>query len=265
MDALQPVFEFFNSLNFSPLIHIIDLNDARSLATIAAAFFAVKAAMNKLGAKAVYNATVTHKINRPSHISNITISNLKDKPLVIQEILIKFTKEQAFYTLQKFTPPLIIKNHEATSITPVDYSSFSLTINPFDDPLTKIEVLLVTNDNIISCKRSKTAASLIAKKMKGLHQVGVNTAKFNGKVFSAEARYAILRREGDKTVTSFLLASGLIVDEWNFRYNGIPPEDMKSEEAIKDALKIIAKEENTSFQLVKLEHNSIGLHDPKLV
>lgn len=249
---LRETVENLAILDFSILKGIVDLNDVRSLAAIAAAVFAVRAGMNKLGTKAVFRATVTFAINRPAHISNLTIANLKDRPLVVYEVLALFKEQKAFLSLHKFNPPLVIKNLEATSFAPEEFSSLSLQSNPFENVRPNFGISLVTDRDVVHCKPAKIEASLINKYLKGMSAVAKHSSRINGKIYAKDARYAILRQQDGRIITSFLLASGVICDEWPFRPNAIPRECLESDETVAAAIEAISEQAGVVLRVQSL-------------
>lgn len=249
MESIIPALSsWFAAIDYSPLKHVIDLNDVRSLAAIAGAVFAIRAALRRFGHEAIYRATISHALNRVGHIANLTIANLKDRPLVVFEVLVYFKEAGTYITLQKFDPPLVIKNLEATSFVPEPYSDISISPNPFDDRRLNMEILLVTESNVVKCKQAKNPARLIAKHLRGIPFATVSRNMINNKIYTREARYALFWQQDGATRTSFLLASGFICDEWPFRYNAVDKDALASEESIEQAIQELSKKIGVQLQ-----------------
>lgn len=250
--TLKTVATYLATIDYTPLKNLVDLNDVRSLAAILAAVFAVRAGVNKIGHKAIYQATITHSKNRVSQISNLTIANLKDKPLVVYEVVLHFKDAGSYIILKTFSPPLVIKNFEATSITPEPYSSISIDPNPLDAFNPKLEIALVTESKIVICKNAKGSLGLTMNHFKGKIQAAVSRSAFNNKLYSSDALYAILWSENGATNTSFLMRTGFITDEWPFPYNAIPPECLASDATLADAIETLSQKIGVKLLLQRL-------------
>ncbi|MBK3848103.1 hypothetical protein [Stutzerimonas xanthomarina] len=243
---------WFAAIDYTPLKDIIDLNDVRSLAAIAGALIAIRAALRRFGHEAIYRATISHSLNRVGHISNLTVANLKDRPLVVFEVVVRFKSPNTYISLQKFDPPLVIKNLEATSIVPDPYSDISISPNPFDGLRLDMEILLVTERNVVKCKQAKNPASLIAKHLKGIPFATVSRNMINNKIYSREARYALFWQRDGAAMTSFILASGFICDEWPFRYNAIDKNALATDETVDQAIAALSKKIGVHLQYSKI-------------
>jgi len=260
MDLLNhfylPFANYWSTFGFSPLKHLIDLNDARSLAAIVAAVMAIRAAINKLGVKAIFKATISARLNRPRHISQLTISNLKDRPLVVYEVLALFDKSKAYVSVHTFDPPLVIRNLEATSFVPRPYSQLVDETDPFEELFPRFTLALVTEKDVVKCKQASINASLIARKLKGWRRIGTERYVFNEKVYTKEARYALIYPlQNGATGTSFLLASGFIQDDWPFRINALSHNDMQDEATVAAAVEVLAEQLEVNIQIVQLARN----------
>lgn len=250
---LSSTTAFFTSIDYTPLRQLIDLNDARNLAAIAGVIVTIYAAKKKWGNAAIYQAQISHTMNRPTRITSLSIANLKDKPLVVYRALAKFNNLKTYVTIQQFNPPLVIEGLQATSIEPDDFSGFSYPENPFGDLSVKMELMLVTESTVVRCKPAKIPETLIRNHLKGFKEIGKYTNKFNGKVYSRDAAYGIIYPIKGETHTSFILNSGFIYGEWPFQYNAIPPADMKTEESVRQAIEVIAQKVNVPMQIQRLD------------
>lgn len=252
MDYWNILLDTLLELDLTPFKSWLDLNDLRNLFAIFGVVLAIVVANKKWGNKAVFRATLQHTINRPSGISNISIANLKDKPLVVYEVLVKFPKLKSFFSLHKFDPPLIIKGLEATSFKPEEYSSLSIEPNPFVEFNISMTVLLVTESSTVKCKAALPSEAIIHKKLKGWLHISKSKKKYNGKIYTDQAIYAVMHRVNGEAKTSFLLKSGIIYDEWPYRINAIPSESMASKKCIDEALNELAKELNIHLNVQDL-------------
>ncbi|WP_339410194.1 hypothetical protein [Pseudomonas sp. EA_35y_Pfl2_R5] len=250
---LSSTTAFFTSIDYTPLKQFIDLNDARNLAAIVGVIIAIYAASKKWGTSAIYQAKISYTRNRPARVTNISIANLKDKPLVVYEVLAKFDHLKAYVTLQRFEPPLVIEGLQATSFEPDDFSGLNSEKNPFEELKIRMNLVLVTESTVVTCKPAKLPATLVRKHLKGFQEIGKFTNKFNGKVYSREAAYAVIYPIKGVTQTSFILHSGFIYGEWPFQYNAISPEDMKTEDSVRQAVEALAQMVNVPMQIQRLD------------
>jgi hypothetical protein len=253
MDNLfSSVANLFSEFNTSPFKSWIDLNDLRNVLAILGAVIAIIAANKKWGNKAVYTASIQHRINRPDRVSNLSIANLKDKPLAIYEVLAVFPTSKKHFSLQRFDPPLVIKGLEATSFTPEDFSSMGLDTNPFSDGAVDMHILLITESSAVKCKAALPPSALIDKALRGFEPIPKIINKFNDKIYTSNAIYAIGHELDGKMATSFLLKNGLICDEWPHDLNVIPLESMKSDDLVLDAIAVLSEKLGIPLQILKL-------------
>jgi len=192
MDIQSEILSLINIIDFSPLKSFVDLNDLRNISAIFGVAIAVYAATKKWGNKAVYFATIERTINRPTRISSVSITNLKDKPLIIYEIHVHFKKLKRHFCLQKFNPPLIIKGLEATAIEPTPYSKLDIEPNPLAEFNIALDLVLITESSAVKCKPAKSPETLTHYNFKKSKLIGVTRQIFNKKLYSKEAVYALI-------------------------------------------------------------------------
>ncbi|WP_347929509.1 hypothetical protein [Pseudomonas helvetica] len=252
MDSLQPFLTVIESLDFSPLKYLIDLNDLRNLAAILGVAIGLMAASKKWGNKAVYFATIGASSNSPLRITSLSIANLKDKPLIIYEIHVIFKKPKRFFCLQKFNPPLVIKGLEATSFAPEKYSELEIKPNPFLGSTDPIDLILITESTAIKCKTAKPPESIVFRHMKKYKQLTKSKKIFNSKIYTKEATLALIYMYEGEQRTSFLLKNGHICDEWPFRTNMLSKDLMQSRELIIEGISEIAKQNDIQINIIEL-------------
>jgi len=251
-EAIDWVIETFHAIDFSPLAHILDLNDLRNIAAILGVFITIRGAYQKWGTKAVYKAKIRKSLNRPSHISWISIANLKEKPLVIYQIVAAFKDTKSFVSLVEFDPPVTIKGLEASSFDLPEYSSLETSSDPFATLLPKFELHIVTESSVVKCRHAKNEQSLLLKKFKGHEQIGKFTQRHNGKIYTEDALYAIDHTYKEKAGTSFILKGGMICDEWPFRENRLTQAQMKDEATVVNTIDLVMKQYGAYARVVKL-------------
>lgn len=252
MEFLNSALSSIYSIDFSPLKSIIDFNDIRNIAAILGVVIGVTTASKKWGSKAIYFATVGASSNSPASITSLSITNLKDKPLIIYEINVLFKTSNSYFRLQKFDPPLVIKGLEATSFEPEKYSELEIEPNPFLELNLKIDLILITESSAIKCKTAKSPESIVFRKMKKYKSVTTSRKKFNKKTYSKNTELALVYMFDGAQRTSFLLRTGFICDDWPFRTNMLPKESMQSRETIKEAINDIALQNNVRINIVEI-------------
>lgn len=252
MDFLHAIYTAINFIDFTPLKTLIDLNDLRNLAAISGVVITVLAASKKWGNKAIYHATISHSINRPARISSLSIANLKDKPLIIYEIHVRFNTSKHYFCLQKFDPPIVIKGLEATSLEPEAYSSLSIEPNPFRQIKVDIDLFLATERTVVKCKMASSPDNLVRKYMKNFSELTKSRDTFNKKVYTKEAAYALIYTYDGVQRTSFLLKHGFICDEWPFQFNALPITAMENDDSVITAINDLSLKLSTKIHLKKL-------------
>lgn len=252
MDFIQNIYTFIKDIDYTPLKTLIDLNDLRNLAAISGVAITLFAASKKWGNKAIYYATVSKSLNSPARISSLSIANLKDKPLIIYELHVRFNSLNYYFRLQKFDPPIVIKGLEATSIKPEAYSSLSIEPNPFNEFDLEMDLFLVTERTVVKCKTASSPGSLISKNMKNFSEVTTSKFSFNKKIYTSDAAYALVYKYKDSQRTSFLLKNGILCDEWPFPINALPLTAMENEESITSAINDISNKFSTRIIIHRL-------------
>lgn len=252
MDFLHNIYTFIKGIDFTPMRSIIDLNDIRNIAAISGVIITLFAASKKWGNKAIYYATISKTLNRPTRITSLSIANLKDKPLIIYELHIRFNNSKHYFCLQKFEPPIVIKGLEATTVEPDAYSSLSIEPNPFDDLDIDMDLFLVTERAVVKCKEASPPGSLVRAHMKNFSELTKSKLVFNKKIYTSDTAYALIYKYEGKQRTSFLLKRGFIYDDWPFHINALPSNAMSNNESLVAALDALSTEISTKINIVKL-------------
>lgn len=252
MDFLQQLLTAIVNFDFAPLKSLIDLNDLRNIAAILGVAITVMAASKKWGTKAVYFATIGASLNKPLSLTSLSITNLKDKPLIIYQIVVVINRKKLFFKLQEFDPPLVIKGLEATSLVPKPYSKLEIEPNPFLDPKLDIELILITESTAIKCKAAKSPERIVYKHMKKIKPITVTRKIFNKKIYTNDTALALVYMYQGVQHTSFLLKNGLICDEWPFQTNKLSKDEMQDKDTIQQALTTIAEKYDVHINISEL-------------
>lgn len=188
----------------------------------------------------------SNKITAP-RISTVTLTNHKDRPVTIFAIQAVIEKDIT-YTLDEFDPPMILKALETVTITTSHYSSLMIGDAKWEPEFVlpqQVEIFLITDSKVIKCKM------ICHPSLNRIHHFDIYmpvskiTKKFNGVVYNENAKFAITYTyKNDSSIkTAIVDVSGFITNDWNYRYNMIPHENMQSVAGVIDFLKS-AKAEN---------------------
>ena len=175
------------------------------------------------------SVSVTYNVNCDSlvapRISDIVLTNHKDKPVSIFSIIAVFDKEISL-TLHECKPPLILKSYETLAIKTEPYSSLSINGHPYDPELSNSEIYLETTDTLIKCKtRKKPDLS------QSYRRVMKSIKTFNGIVHSDLYKYLLVYKVNGELKTTFIHYSGYFENDWSFAFNMIQVEREKEIEA----------------------------------
>lgn len=166
-------------------------------------------------------------------ISDIVLTNHKDKPVSIFSIIAVFDKEISL-TLHECKPPLILKAYETLAITTEPYSSLNINGHPYDPEFLNAEIYLETTDKLIKCKTRKKP-----NMNQSYRRVMKSIKIFNSIVHSDLYKYLLVYKVNGELKTTFIHYSGFFENDWSFAFNMIQVEYGKEIEslAIMNALK----------------------------
>lgn len=183
------------------------------------------------------SVSVTYNIESDSlvapRISDIVLTNHKDKPVSIFSIIAVFDKEISL-TLHECKPPLILKAYETLAIKTEPYSSLNINGHTYEPVFFDAEIYLETTDELINCKtRKKPNIS------QSYRRVMKTIRTFNSVVHSDLYKYLLVYKVNGELKTTFIHYSGFFENDWSFAFNMIQVEFGKEIEsqAIMNALK----------------------------
>lgn len=202
MIDLNQIFCFLNDY-FRPILLII--------ATLFTIYFAIK----KIGNSVTAQYTFSSPLFSEEYISNVVLSNKKDKTLSVWSINAVFDKNFTL-TLEKFNPPIILKAYETVSISLPKYSSLSIDLDKYIPNYTTNDtnIYIDIGHKLIKCKNNTKKDSL-----SHFTSVSMNITKFNGHVFDETVAYIMAYYYQGKSYTAFITGSGIISNEWDFSPN----------------------------------------------
>lgn len=173
-----------------------------------------------------------------NRISNLVVTNLKDKPVTIHEVHLTIDRH-IVVPVQKLNPPLVVKGLESVVIEPEPVSSHSIGDQDYElvrKPGQLLEMYLTTQDGLIKCKIVAPPSIESLMEFKDYALVATHTSKYNGIVYNDHAAYALVYKYGGETKTAIVEHSGFITADWRFLPNALRQEDLASEQTVKAAL-----------------------------
>ncbi len=198
-------------------------------------------AWKKIGTKVSISYAIRHERTLPRRIDAITLTNHKDKPVTIFSIHAIIGKS-IFYEVDRFDPPLILKALESLQLTPKPYSNLYVGNDRYKPDFStqeNVELYIAVPDKIIRCQNT-SHPSLRAFHQFNSYQLAIkSTQQFNGLVYNENAAYAITYRMDSTISTAIVDTSGFIGRGWDYRFNMIPQEYMKSKNDVRKYLELI--------------------------
>lgn len=193
-------------------------------------------AWKKIGHKAMITYSVSHDRYTAPHLSNIVLTNCKDKPLIVHALYI-IVDRHVMFPLKEFEPPLVVKGLESTVIESEPASSYHVGGHPFEISFGAMrEVYVLTTGGSFKCDADPTPRLATIAKGGDYQMVQADTHTYNSHVFNHSVRYAMMFSIGGKRYTAFVDVGGHIGLEWPFRVNHLTPEHMTDAATVKTTL-----------------------------
>lgn len=201
--------------------------------------FSIYFAWKKINHKILAYITVGHDRLSATRISNIVLSNLKDKPVPIFSIYAIIDRDISV-EVEKFDPPLILKGLESLSINTSPVSSYFIGAENYEPrfmPPQELELYLVSTGKPIKCKISTPPSIQSLKELSKYSMATARTKRFNGFVYNESLAYAIIYHTEGQHKTAFIERSGFICKEWQYQYNMIPAEKMRNADGVREFIR----------------------------
>lgn len=192
----------------------------------------------KIGNKVQVSFSWQHERISATRLTNLVITNLKDKPITVHEIHLLIDRH-IVVPVQRLTPPQIIKGLESVVIEPDRVSHYHLGDEEYDPewrPGQKLEMFLTTQDGPIQCEIVSPPSIQSFKRFKDYAVAVTHTRKYNNIVINDEAAYALVYKYDGEVKTAIVERSGFITADWRFLPNALRQEDLASEQTVKAAL-----------------------------
>jgi hypothetical protein len=192
----------------------------------------------KIGNKVHISYSIAHERLNAPRLTNIVITNLKDKPLTVHEIHMLIDRHFVV-PVQKLSVPIVIKGLESLAIKTDPVSQYYLGEEEYDfdeQSGQMLELYLTTQDGLVKCKIANPPSIQSYTKFKDYVIAQTHTQKYNGIVYNRRAAYALIYKYDGETKTAILEKSGHIIKGWPFLPNALHQQDMASEQSVKAAL-----------------------------
>jgi hypothetical protein len=192
----------------------------------------------KIGNKVQASFSWQHERISANRLTNLVITNLKDKPITVHEIHILIDRH-IVVPVQRLSPPQVIKGLESVVIEPDRVSHYNLGDEEYEPewrPGQMIEMFLTTQHGPIQCEIVNTPSIESYKKFKDYALAVTHTRKYNDIVINDEAAYALIYKYDGEVKTAILERSGFITVNWRFLPNALRKEDLATAQTVKAAL-----------------------------
>ena len=221
----------------------------------------------KIGTKATLSYTLTKQAHTAGSISSVTISNKKDKPIVLYDIYIKINNE-TIIEIKKFSPPVVIKGLETTVIEFEDVSSYSdgerdVALHSFFDSDNLLDFYSSTPDSCLKFKLQGISSPMAQAFKSNSPFVTPTRKEFKGIIYGRNIRWAITYKFNDTEKTSFINDGGILLYDWPFYHLIIEQKSIENANLIKD--QILNSPLNsiiTSFSIYDLSANTRNRYIP---
>ncbi|ANF87728.1 hypothetical protein A7J50_4373 [Pseudomonas antarctica] len=200
--------------------------------------FSVYFFWKKISHKAAVSFSLSFNRVSAPQLSNIVISNLKDKPLVIWAIHATINKEH-WITIQKFKTPIILKGLEITSIEPPPVSEYSIKTDSISNPFgtgKNVSIYITTTDKTFKCSQMYYPEYQAKKKFSELTYVTSIINKFKGTTYNSNAKFAVIYEFNGSETIALLEHDGIMTHGWPFSPNRLHEHQIEDAETVKKTL-----------------------------
>jgi hypothetical protein len=201
------------SLSYIDIIVTFSNEFFRPLLLLVSSIFAIYFAYKKIGNKVTAQYSFGGKNFTPSHITEVVLSNKKDKPVNVYAIHAVFHND-LWLELDKYTPPKVLKPYESLSLSINPYSFLNVGSDKYEPDLLNAEIYIESDDKVIKCK-TRYRPELLSRYGK----VSVNRYSYNGFVYDESVAFILVYVLDNCLKTAFVHKSGLICNEWQLSPN----------------------------------------------
>lgn len=159
----------------------------KPILVVLVSIFAIYFAIQKIGNKIVARYEISTELFSAEYISNIVLSNKKDKTISVWSIHAVIDKDVQL-ELIKFNSPLILKAYEANSISLPKYSNLYLNnkeITP-EFLFSNLKIHVDIGNKLVECKDERRKNTL-----NNFSKISKSVKKFNGHVYNENVLYIL--------------------------------------------------------------------------
>ena len=223
----------------------------RPILVVVGALVGLLLASKKLGYKISFRYTYSVGHFTEKYISNVVLTNHKDKNIGIWAIYAVLDKDLVL-KLSEFDPPLNLKPYETMGIVLPKYSSLYIGADKYEPKFYSemMEILVDVGDKNVKCEAIEKIDNTSCYK-----KIQKSIDKFDGHVLNHNVAYIMQYELQGKIRTAFISKSGMIGNEWDFPHIRIENEEVNPK-TIKNVL--------TEFELNQIYSSiicySVGEH-----
>ena len=185
----------------------------RPLLLLVSTAFAIYFAYKKIGNRVTAQYSFGGESFTPFHITEVVLSNKKDKPVNIYAIHAVFHND-LWLELDKYSPPKVLKPYESLSLSMTPYSSLKVGSDVYEPDFMSAEIYIESDDKVIKCE-SRYRPDLLEK----YSRVFVKRCSYNGFVYDETVAFILVYIIDNSMKTAFIHKSGYIGNEWEFSPN----------------------------------------------
>lgn len=196
-------------------------------------------AWKKIGASVSCSITIQLKRTSARRISDVVLTNNKDKPITIFAIQAVIDNDTTF-VVEKYDPPFVLKSLETATLNTKPYSTLMVGNSKWEPEFMvpqKIDIYLVTPTKVVKCKMASHPSLERLSSFSHLAQASKINKTFNGVTYNENAKYAITYKDDSIIKTAIVDVSGFICGDWDYRFNMVPLQFMESQESVREFLR----------------------------
>lgn len=196
-------------------------------------------AWKKFGTSVSCDVVLTSSHFLPNRFSSLVLSNNKDRPVTIFEVIV-VVEDHIQLLVEKFDPPLVLKSLETVSISTTPYSS--LRVGGEDWELgalstSKMDFYIGVPGGYKKCAALRRPMMLDPIRMSDYVTAERETATYNGKVLSSSVRFILVYLHDKESRTSFISHHGMLDEYVGLPFSLLPHEALVSAEILTDYIK----------------------------
>ena len=215
-------------------------------------------AWKKLGTSVSCSAMITSSHFLPTRFSSVVLSNNKDRPVTIFEV-IAVVEDHVQLLVEKFDPPLVLKSLETISMSTTPYSALRVGGKDWEPELllgSKLDFYIGIPGGYKKCSTLHRPVMLSPISMSGFVTADRETSSYNGKVISSSVRFILLYLDNKESRTALVSHHGMLDEYVGLPFNHLPPDALQSVEILTNYLKSALPDLKFSVHLPRMSFTS---------